>query len=165
MDAGGGSRHAGAPRTLDVQKFANARGAEVHALHAALKERRGEEGRPDAVAIPRCLRRRTTSHNRRKCFFWQRKPRRKRKRGDVEEDEAIERESARVEAEGGGLAKEPRTPCRRVRRRIELKGDEAGGGGCARDGTQRLVTHVWHAKRFTMTKAWGHWLAEGLPGR
>lgn len=160
MDAGGGSRHAGAPRTLDVQKFASARGAEVHALHTVLKEKRGSDG---AVAIPRCLRRRTTSHNRRKAFFWQRKQK-KRKLGDV--DEAAGGESVRVEAEGGDAVVSAKKPlCRRVRRRIELKGDEKGGGGCARDGTQRLVTHVWHAKRFTMTKAWGHWLPEGLPGR
>ena len=157
---GGASRHAGAPRTLDVQKFANARAAEVHALHEVLKEKTGIEGGEQAAGIPRCLRRRTTSHNRRKAFFWQRKQK-KRKRGE-EQEEAIDAEGA-TEGDVAIFAKKP--PCRRVRRRIELKGDDKGGGGCSRDGTQRLVTHVWHAKRFTMTKIWGHWLAEGLPGR
>ncbi|TQD78024.1 hypothetical protein C1H46_036420 [Malus baccata] len=33
------------------------------------------------------------------------------------------------------------------------------------DGTRRLRTHVWHAKRFTMTKLWGYNLPLGLQGR
>ncbi|RXH68413.1 hypothetical protein DVH24_030746 [Malus domestica] len=33
------------------------------------------------------------------------------------------------------------------------------------DGTKRLRTHVWHAKRFTMTKLWGYYLPLGLQGR
>lgn len=33
------------------------------------------------------------------------------------------------------------------------------------DGTKRLRTHVWHAKRFTMTKLWGYYLPLGLHGR
>lgn len=165
--SGGGSRHVGAPRTLDVQKFANARGVEVQSLHAALKDKKAQDGNEAGVEIPRCLRRRTTSHNRRKSFFWQRKAR-KRKRGALDEVSATAINAKSGGAEIGGdevavTAKRP--PCRRVRRKIELKGDKKGGGGCSRDGTQRLVTHVWHAKRFTMTKIWGHWLAEGLPGR
>ncbi|KAM1956576.1 hypothetical protein ACFX16_025973 [Malus domestica] len=33
------------------------------------------------------------------------------------------------------------------------------------DGTKRLRTHVWHAKRFTMTELWGYYLPLGLQGR
>lgn len=155
--SGGGSRHVGAPRTLQVQQFANARGNEVQALHAVLKEKT-QDGNQE---ISRCLRRRTTSHNRRKTFFWQKKASQKKKRTlEAEgEEEAVKK---RKFDDDEGLKK---VLCRRVRRRIELKGDENGGGGCSRDGSQRLVTHVWHAKRFTMTKIWGHWLAQGLPGR
>lgn len=167
----GESRHAGAPRTLDVQQFANARGAEVQSLHAVLKSRgQGKQGEGAATGgLPRHLRRRTTSHSRRRSFFWQRKHK-VRKVGEVDaaetenKDERSAKNGAGVEGESQ-QEKEGKLPCRRVRRRIELKGDESGGGGCASDGTQRLVTHVWHAKRFTMTKIWGHWLAEGLPGR
>lgn len=171
----GGSRHAGAPRTLDVQQFANARGAEVQSLYAVLKsngqgkqEEEDEEGAA-AGGPPRHLRRRTTSHSRRRSFFWQRKYKVLKVR-EVEMAETEKKNEGAAE-NGAGVKgesqqeKEEKLPCRRVRRRIELKGDEIGGGGCANDGTQRLVTHVWHAKRFTMTKIWGHWLAEGLPGR
>lgn len=39
------------------------------------------------------------------------------------------------------------------------------GFSTAGDGTKRLRTHVWHAKRFTMTKLWGYYLPLGLHGR
>lgn len=165
--SGGGSRHVGAPRTLDVQKFANARGVEVQSLHAVLKDKKAQDGSDAGTAIPRCLRRRTTSHNRRKSFFWHRKAKKRKSEAlDGVPVTAINAESGGADTGSDEVAvPAKRPPCRRVRRRIELKGDENGGGGCSRDGTQRLVTHVWHAKRFTMTKIWGHWLAKGLPGR
>lgn len=54
---------------------------------------------------------------------------------------------------------------RRVRRRIELKKNPNTGFSVSGDGTRRLRTHVWHAKRFTMAKLWGFYLPLGLHGR
>uniref|UniRef100_A0A7C9DCZ9 Uncharacterized protein n=1 Tax=Opuntia streptacantha TaxID=393608 RepID=A0A7C9DCZ9_OPUST len=54
---------------------------------------------------------------------------------------------------------------RRIRRRIELKENPHTGFNVSGDGTRRLRTHVWHAKRFTMTKLWGFYLPLGLHGR
>ena len=54
---------------------------------------------------------------------------------------------------------------RRVKRRMELKGNPETGFCTSGDGTKRLRTHVWHAKRFTMTKLWGFHLPLGLHGR
>ncbi|KAJ8446266.1 hypothetical protein Cgig2_016037 [Carnegiea gigantea] len=54
---------------------------------------------------------------------------------------------------------------RRVRRRIELKKNPHTGFSVSGDGTRRLRTHVWHAKRFTIAKLWGFYLPLGLHGR
>lgn len=55
--------------------------------------------------------------------------------------------------------------CRCVWRKIELKGDKKGGGGCFRDGMQWLVIYVWYVKCFIMIKIWGYWFVEGFFGR
>jgi len=60
--------------------------------------------------------------------------------------------------------KEKKVP-RRVRRRVELRMNPENGFVTSGDGTKRLRTHVWHAKRFTMTKLWGVYLPMGLQGR
>nr|XP_027114112.1 uncharacterized protein LOC113732501 [Coffea arabica] len=59
---------------------------------------------------------------------------------------------------------EKRLP-RRIRRRIHLKRNPLTGFSTSGDGTKRLSTHVWHAKRFTVSKLWGFYLPLGLHGR
>ncbi|KAF8033426.1 hypothetical protein BT93_D2132 [Corymbia citriodora subsp. variegata] len=54
---------------------------------------------------------------------------------------------------------------RGVQRRNELKGNPDSGFCTSGDGTRRLRTHLWHAKRFAMTKLWGFYLPLGLQGR
>lgn len=63
-----------------------------------------------------------------------------------------------------GFRKESR-PSRRVRRRREFKRNPNFGFCVAVDGTKRLRTHLWLAKRFTMVKRWGYCLPLGLQGR
>ncbi|CAN4115014.1 unnamed protein product [Withania somnifera] len=46
-----------------------------------------------------------------------------------------------------------------------LKNDKKTHPRHIRDGTKRLRSHVWHAKRFTMTKLWGFYLPLGVQGR
>nr|GEV45266.1 ribonucleases P/MRP protein subunit POP1 [Tanacetum cinerariifolium] len=58
-----------------------------------------------------------------------------------------------------------KAPPRHVRRRKELYKNPESGFGTSGDGTKRLRTHVWYAKRFTMTKRWGFHLPLGLHGR
>ncbi|KAM1166497.1 hypothetical protein PS1_026096 [Malus domestica] len=53
----------------------------------------------------------------------------------------------------------------RIRRRAKLKMNLEKDFNTSGDGTRRLRTHVWHAKRFTMTKLWGYNLPLGLQGR
>ncbi|KAH9626483.1 hypothetical protein KSS87_006442 [Heliosperma pusillum] len=53
---------------------------------------------------------------------------------------------------------------RRVRRRIELQNNPEQGFVVSGDGTKRLRTHVWHAKRFSIGKMWGFYLPLGLHG-
>ena len=52
--------------------------------------------------------------------------------------------------------------CRGLRRLIEFK---SGGSLIANNGTRRLSTHLWHAKRFSMDKKWGYYLPIGRPGK
>ncbi|KAI5084545.1 hypothetical protein GOP47_0000714 [Adiantum capillus-veneris] len=52
--------------------------------------------------------------------------------------------------------------CRSLRRLLEFK---PGGSFISSDGTWRLGTHVWHAKRFTMEKIWGYRIPLGRHGR
>ncbi|XP_027178382.1 uncharacterized protein LOC113777480 [Coffea eugenioides] len=59
---------------------------------------------------------------------------------------------------------EKRLP-RRIRRTIDLKKNPLTDFATSGDGTKRLSTHVWHAKRFTMSKLWGFYLPLGLHGR
>ncbi|XP_074263012.1 ribonucleases P/MRP protein subunit POP1 [Silene latifolia] len=56
---------------------------------------------------------------------------------------------------------------RRVRRRVELQNNPEHGFVVSGDGTKRLRTHVWHAKRFSIQKMWGFYLPLGVhgPGR
>ncbi|KAK4844269.1 hypothetical protein QYF36_018307 [Acer negundo] len=48
---------------------------------------------------------------------------------------------------------------------MELKKNLESGFSVSGDNTNRLRTHVWHSKRFTMKELWGFYLPLGLQGR
>lgn len=156
-NSAGGSEFV-APRALNVQQFAAARASEAEALYSLLKDQVG----PGNLSTARHLRRRTNSHNRRKSFFWTRKQKKKTEAAARDGAGADQVQDDRGAQEARKVAK---PPCRKIRRRIQLRRLARGEGGTTQDGTQRLVTHVWHAKRFKMKKMWGYLLAEGLNGR
>ncbi|RWW86328.1 hypothetical protein BHE74_00004919 [Ensete ventricosum] len=130
------------PRTLNVQKFAESRAAELDSLHSIISTRLNHDFR-----IRRDKRRRTTGH--RASTKNHGRPKR-RKLGVLPEDEEIQT---------------PKKVARRTRRRIEFRSNPSSGFCTAGDGTKRLRTHLWHAKRFTMVKRWGFYLPLGLHGR
>ncbi|XP_052176173.1 ribonucleases P/MRP protein subunit POP1 isoform X2 [Diospyros lotus] len=134
------------PRTLNVQKFAEARASELETLHSILANRLDNDFRSR-----RNKRRRTTGYDNRGTKNRSRK-----------------RQKSGVVDLGGAVASEKhegRVPPRRIRRRIELRKNLESGFSTSGDGTKRLRTHVWHAKRFKMTKLWGFHLPLGLQGR
>ncbi|XP_057817524.2 ribonucleases P/MRP protein subunit POP1 isoform X2 [Cryptomeria japonica] len=153
------------PPALNVKRLANARAPEVEALYSIIKKRirkrkgpdDGEQDDNQDFAVPRTERRRTTGFINRKANLWK-----KRKRDALRRSTRFK---IKGEEERDGKADTVKKLSRRVRRRIELKGGSDGGYGCSTDGTIRLATHVWHAKRFTMTKKWGYYLPLGLFGR
>ncbi|OWM80050.1 hypothetical protein CDL15_Pgr010028 [Punica granatum] len=130
-----------APRTIRVQKFAEARGPELERLHSIVAQRLGNDFRSQ-----RNKRRRTTSHDNQASN----RRRRKRQKG--------------LQCDNPELKTQEKLP-RRVRRRNELRMNPQSGFSTSGDGTKRLRTHVWNAKRFTMTKLWGFHLPLGLHGR
>lgn len=132
------------PHELNVWKFVECRAPELQGLHSVVAQRLGNN-----FQSQRNKRRRTTGHDDRvaKNKF------RKRKTG-----------VGVVEKFDSGKKDESNVP-RRVRRRIDLKKNPSSGFGSSGDGTKRLRTHVWHAKRFTMTKLWGFHIPLGLHGR
>ncbi|KAJ3702893.1 hypothetical protein LUZ61_006598 [Rhynchospora tenuis] len=129
------------PRTLNVQKCADARRPEIESLHSLVSARLSSRFR-----LPRSLRRRTTSHVRRT---------KRRRSGDGADDQD----------KGENDEKKEKKLCRRERRRRELTSNPELGFVVAPDGTRRLRTHVWHAKRFQMVKRWGFYLPLGVQGR
>jgi ribonuclease P/MRP protein subunit POP1 len=178
------------PRTLEVKHFAKARAAELLSLHAALKKRkaaREEEGQDkstkDSISLPRHLRRRTSSYNRRHCplpwLYKQKKRTTDHARSSThsalhpEKKSRIQRKESNVnstehdlsislEKEGKSDQCKRKRLCRSLRRLLELK---PGGVLVANEGTRRLSTHVWHAKRFSMEKKFGYYLPIGRPGK
>ncbi|XP_021768715.1 uncharacterized protein LOC110733017 [Chenopodium quinoa] len=127
------------PRTLDVRKYADSRATELESLHSIVSNRLNNDFRSQ-----RNKRRRTTG-------FDSKRRRKPRNSGNAVKD--FEKEE-----------NEKKLP-RRVRRRIELtKKNPEVGFSASGDGTKRLRTHVWHAKRFTMDKFWGFYLPVGLHG-
>lgn len=135
------------PRTLNVQKFAESRATELEALHSIVSNRLKGDFRSQ-----RNKRRRTTGYDNRVA---KRRYRKRQKLGEVD-----------VSDEKGNLERESKKKLPRyVRRKFELRGNPEGGFCASGDGTKRLRTHIWHAKRFTMKKIWGFHLPLGLHGR
>ncbi|GMI72556.1 similar to yeast POP1 [Hibiscus trionum] len=137
------------PRKINLQKFAESRAAELESLHSIVSARLNNDFRSR-----RNKRRRTTAFDSRAS----KKRNRKRQRlinVDKNNVSGLETEQKKNESP---------LP-RRVRRRIELKKNLESGFITSGDGTKRLRTHVWHAKRFTMAKRWGFYLPLGLQGR
>ncbi|XP_072997740.1 ribonucleases P/MRP protein subunit POP1 isoform X2 [Typha latifolia] len=131
------------PRTLNVQKFAESRASELESLHSIVSDRLGGDFR-----IQRGKRRRTTGHR-------VARSRRRAKRQKVGDGGG---------GEGKASGKEGKVS-RRARRSKEMRSNPELGFTTAGDGTKRLRTHLWHAKRFAMMKRWGFYLPLGLQGR
>ncbi|XP_039012024.1 ribonucleases P/MRP protein subunit POP1-like isoform X1 [Hibiscus syriacus] len=137
------------PRKINLQKFADSRAAELESLHSAVSARLNNDFRSR-----RNKRRRTTA------FDNQASKKRNRKRQRLTKVDKINVSGLETEQ------KKNESPLpRRVRRRMELKKNPESGFVTSGDGTKRLRTHVWHAKRFTMAKRWGFYLPLGLQGR
>lgn len=136
------------PRKINVPKFAEARASELQSLQCIVENRLSNDYKSQ-----RNKRRRTTSFNDQIARKGRRRKRQKLGRVD----------KANVESR---LKKDDITQLpRHVRRRYELKSNPENGFCTSGDGTKRLRTHVWHAKRFSMTKLWSYHLPLGLQGR
>ncbi|KAK4388069.1 hypothetical protein Sango_2413500 [Sesamum angolense] len=133
------------PHELNVQKFAESRASELKGLHSLIAERLENNFRSQ-----RNKRRRTTGHDDRVA----KKKFRKRRRVGAEDKGKMD-----------SVSKDEKKNSRRVRRNVELKKNPLSGFVTSGDGTKRLRTHVWHAKRFAMTKLWGFHIPVGLHGR
>ncbi|KAH0982044.1 hypothetical protein GBA52_009221 [Prunus armeniaca] len=134
------------PRKINVQKFAESRAPELETLHTIVSNRVNNDFRSR-----RSKRRRTTAYDNQAA---KKRCRKKRKLGLVDQgSNALPPE------------KDEKNVPRRIRRRTELKMNLENGFCTSGDGTKRLRTHIWHAKRFTMTKLWGYYLPLGLQGR
>uniref|UniRef100_A0A5B6YLK6 Uncharacterized protein n=1 Tax=Davidia involucrata TaxID=16924 RepID=A0A5B6YLK6_DAVIN len=133
------------PRTLNVQKFAESRASELESLQSIITNRLNNDFRSR-----RGKRRRTTGYDNRYAKDRYRK-KQKLRVVDVSNDVASEKDKKKFP--------------RHIRRRIELGKNPENGFCTSGDGTKRLRTHIWHAKRFTMTKLWGFHLPLGLQGR
>ncbi|WMV53496.1 hypothetical protein MTR67_046881 [Solanum verrucosum] len=136
---------AGLPRTLNVNKFAESRASELESLHSIVKERLSNDFRSK-----RSKRRRTTGHDNRVAKS---RVRKKQKLGEENLNKS------------DNLKNDKKALPRHVRRRVELKKNSLNGFSTSGDGTKRLRTHLWYAKRFTMTKLWGFYLPLGVQGR
>ncbi|XP_074368379.1 ribonucleases P/MRP protein subunit POP1-like isoform X1 [Apium graveolens] len=124
------------PRSINVTRFAECRGPELEALHSIVSERLNGDFRSN-----RNKRRRTTGY-----------------------DNRVGKKRFRKRQNNGVVDFNKKVP-RRIRRKNELRRNESVGFGVSGDGTKRLRTHVWHAKRFTMSKIWGFYLPLGLHGK
>ncbi|XVF32911.1 hypothetical protein REPUB_Repub17cG0123600 [Reevesia pubescens] len=137
------------PRKINVQKFAEARATELQSLHSTVSTRLNNDFRSR-----RNKRRRTTA------FDNQVAKKRNRKRLRL-----IKVDKSNVSGSDTEQKNNKFPLPRRLRRRLELKRNPVCGFVTSGDGTKRLRTHFWHAKRFTMTKRWGFYLPLGLQGR
>ncbi|XP_058728863.1 ribonucleases P/MRP protein subunit POP1-like isoform X2 [Vicia villosa] len=136
------------PRKINVQKFAESRAPELQSLQCIVENRLSNDYKSQ-----RSKRRRTTSFN---DQIARKGHRRKRRKLGI-----VDKVDAELVLNKESLMQLPR----RVRRRYELKSNPESGICTSGDGTKRLRTHVWHAKRFSMTKLWGYHLPLGLHGR
>jgi ribonuclease P/MRP protein subunit POP1 len=136
------------PRKINVQKYAESRAVELHSLQSIIENRVKNDYRSQ-----RNKRRRTTAFDNQIA--------RKGCRGKRQKTGINDKALAESALEKGQIKKPPR----RIRRRYELKINPENGFCTSGDGTKRLRTHVWHAKRFSMTKLWGYHLPLGLQGR
>ncbi|KAK4482564.1 hypothetical protein RD792_009724 [Penstemon davidsonii] len=127
------------PHELNVRRFAESRASELESLHNIVSARLDNDFR-----CPRNKRKRTTGHDNRGS-------KKRFRKGD--------------QSKRDSSTKGERKISRRVRRSIELKKNLPSGFGNSGDGTKRLRTHLWHAKRYTMTKLWGFHIPLGLHGR
>ncbi|OVA00036.1 Ribonuclease P/MRP [Macleaya cordata] len=133
------------PRTLHVQKFAESRASELESLHSIVSSQLKTDFRSQ-----RNKRRRTLSYD--NCLT-KNKWRKRQKLGIVDKVETLTSD------------KDQKKVPRRVLRRIGLTRNPETGFCTSGDGTKRLRTHLWHAKRFLITKRWGFYLPQGLQGR
>ncbi|KNE62014.1 hypothetical protein AMAG_07273 [Allomyces macrogynus ATCC 38327] len=117
-------------RTLNVEKYAEARRFEISAMTNVMKKATEMAKSRAFQKVPRFLRRRAASHNPKKI------PVRLR-------DRAIQE-----------LANDPITPKKRKPRALRLKRRTPFTRRQARNGTW-LETHLWHVKRFHMRALWG----------
>lgn len=132
------------PRKINVQKFAESRSLEIQSLQCIVENRVNNDYKSQ-----RNKRRRTTSFN---DQIARKGHRRKSQKLGVVDNSVLKKDN---------IMQLPR----RVRRRYELKNNPENGFCTSGDGTKRLRTHVWHAKRFSLTKLWGYHLPLGLQGR
>ncbi|KAB2611987.1 hypothetical protein D8674_020019 [Pyrus ussuriensis x Pyrus communis] len=132
------------PQKINVQKFAESRGSELETLHSIVSNRLNNDFRPQRS------KRRTTAYDNQVA------KKRCRKKRKLDQSNALT-----LPPEKDDKKNVPRCICRRA----ELKMNLEKGFCTSGDGTKRLRTHVWHAKRFTMTKLWGYYLPLGLQGR
>ncbi|KAL2331135.1 hypothetical protein Fmac_018716 [Flemingia macrophylla] len=136
------------PRKINVEKYAESRALELQSLQSILENRVNGDYRSR-----RNKRRRTTAFDNQVA--------RKGRRRKSQKLGIVDKALAESDLEKDQLKKLPR----RVRRRDELKKNPESGFCISGDGTKRLRTHIWHAKRFTMTKLWGYYLPLCLQGR
>ncbi|KAL5791959.1 hypothetical protein ACOSP7_000553 [Xanthoceras sorbifolium] len=134
------------PRKINVQKFAESRASELDSLHSIVSNRLDNNFRSR-----RNKRRRTTAYDNQVA---KKRSRKRRNIGLADKNNVLESDKDHQ-----------KKLSRRVRRRMELRKNPESGFSASGDGTKRLRTHVWHAKRFTMKKLWGFYLPLGLQGR
>ncbi|XP_076910316.1 ribonucleases P/MRP protein subunit POP1-like isoform X2 [Bidens hawaiensis] len=141
--------HAIPPGEVLVQKFTESRAPELDSLCSTVASRLNDDFRSQ-----RNKRRRTTGFDNRASKTRFRNNNKKQKVGilnQAKSDESLEKNVNRA-------------PPRHIRRKKELNKNLETGFCVSGDGTKRLRMHVWHAKRFTMTKRWGFHLPLGLHG-
>ncbi|KAJ7780582.1 NUC188 domain-containing protein [Mycena maculata] len=122
---------------IDVEKFAEARGFEIDAMHKAMKTASASSTQRVWQTLPRHLRRRAASHDVRRV------PLRLRDRARQEMNAVKNKTPARLTPKRGKDKHLSRTETFLKRQRDK----------------SWLETHIWHAKRMRMENMWGYRLA------
>ncbi|KAM5533607.1 hypothetical protein V8D89_012720 [Ganoderma adspersum] len=146
----------GLPGALDVEKFAESRAFEIHAMHESMQNARASSSARAWQQLPRHLRRRAASHDVRRV------PLRLRDKARAEVSSvsgssrpygktrgALKMDPARRKALGRSNPKQGKL--KRVKRTTSLLRRQ-------KDKTW-LETHIWHAKRMHMGNMWDYRLA------